>query len=178
MASIWIWTQDSVWKGHGLAWVPRPGSGGHAGESGRVLWVWPDCLHLAFCGSRNALRGLSGTLVPPRAHTVLAHTHCTSPRLPRRQPPWNSWCSRSSAGERWCTQVHERPQLPAQTAPLSQWLCFMDEASPSKCSLCCPFTDMWPCQIWHEKGAGLNDFWDPGGPSRVGDWQNQHQACL
>ena len=43
----------------------------------------PACLPLAFCGSWRALGELSGTLVPPRAHTVFGHAHSTSRRLPR-----------------------------------------------------------------------------------------------
>lgn len=62
------------------------------------------------------LGDLSHTLVPPRTHIAFVHTHYASPRLPRWQPPQNSWFSRSLTGECQYTWVHGSPQLPVWTA--------------------------------------------------------------
>lgn len=173
MASCWVWTQD--WIEGPWVWArlrPR--------EEHRDVWQWPACppacLHLAFCSCPNPLRDLSDTLVPPGAHIVFVHTHYTLPRFPRWQPPWNSWCSRNFTGECQYTLVHGSPQLPAWTKPLppSQWLCWKRSLYRLGLLLANVLLAVLSPTCDHvrydmRRGYGLDDFWGPGWPSRVGD---------
>lgn len=60
----------------GEACSPRGSPGPARGQQTEAAAAsLPACLRSAFCSSANLCRDLSGTVVPPRAHTGLVHTH-------------------------------------------------------------------------------------------------------
>lgn len=101
--------QGGLHRAEGLSGGSLPPSSPGAAS---VLWIL------------EASRGFSGSLDPPRAHAVFVHSHCTLPRLPRWQPPWNPWCGGRFPGEYQCIQPTEAYNSQFGPLPPSPRLCW------------------------------------------------------